>query len=148
MSQRAAAPGPGPQGNNQCHARRRTRNPYFILLKQFVAGDQLARGPLPDLKPRQILAWADAHCARTGAWPMYTSGRIPRSHGEDWLGIEAALFLGLRSLPTICRFLHRHRGKRNPMSLPPLRVRQILSWADEWPARTGTMRPSTSSAIR
>jgi hypothetical protein len=49
----------------------------------------------PRLKPRQVLAWADAHYKRTGRWPTRMSGPIPEGPGETWYAIDAAGGCGL-----------------------------------------------------
>lgn len=41
------------------------------------------RRPPPALTVEEILAWADQHYRRTGAWPKSTSGPIPHSAGES-----------------------------------------------------------------
>ena len=144
-----SAPGPARNANAKRRSRGRQRNPYFAQLNQFIA-DVAQRGALPDLSPEQVLAWADAHYARFGAWPTCESGEVHSSDGEDWLGIEAALMLGGRGFPgkdTLCRLLHRHRGKRNHRALPPLRVEEILLWADAWHDRTGAWPRHQSGAV-
>jgi hypothetical protein len=44
----------------------------------FNAHDQ------PPLSVEQVLAWADAHHARKGEWPMVESGRILETPHETW----------------------------------------------------------------
>jgi hypothetical protein len=61
----------------------------------------------------EILAWADAHRRRTGAWPGTASGPVPQSPGETWRRIDNALRLGLRGLAggdSLSRLLRRERG--------------------------------------
>jgi hypothetical protein len=94
----------------------------------------------PPLTNAQILAWTDAHHARTGRWPTTTSGPIEDAPGETWLAVNAALNTGNRGLPgggSLARLLTEHRGVRNHMTLPPFTVEQILAWADAHHARTG-----------
>jgi hypothetical protein len=70
------------------------------------------RKALPRLRPKQILAWADDHHARTGQWPREKSGAIESAPGETWAGVNAALREGLRGLPggtTLHRLLVKHR---------------------------------------
>jgi hypothetical protein len=58
----------------------------------------------------QILAWADAHNARTGSWPHARSGPIPEAPGEKWAKVHSALRDGHRGLPggdTLARLLRR-----------------------------------------
>jgi hypothetical protein len=73
-------------------------------------------GALPPLTTDQVLAWADAHKARTGHWPWKNSGRIADTLGETWQAVDAALYQGLRDLPggsSLARLLAEHRGVRN-----------------------------------
>jgi hypothetical protein len=53
---------------------------------------------LPDYTEEQILAWADAHHARTGQWPRSISGPIEGAEGETWKAVEMALVVGRRGL--------------------------------------------------
>jgi hypothetical protein len=97
-------------------------------------------GNLPPLRQQDILAWADAHFQRNGAWPTADSGAIAEAPGETWMSVETALRNGQRGLPgdsSVARLLARHRGRRNPQALPPLRINQILAWADPHLQRTG-----------
>ena len=74
---------------------------------------------LPPLTEEQVLAWADAHRARTGRWPAIRSGPIPEAPGETWQGVQNALRLGLRGLPggsSLARLLARERGVHNAAS--------------------------------
>jgi hypothetical protein len=83
---------------------------------------------LPALTERQILAWADAHHARTGNWPTRSSGPVQEADGETWSGVDAGLQNALRGLPggsSLARLLDRHRG------VP------ILAWCDAFHERTG-----------
>jgi hypothetical protein len=77
-------------------------------------------GRHPALTLEQILAWADAHHARTGSWPHVGSGPIPEAPGETWQGVESALRYGLRGMPgydTLARLLRRHgRDRQAPPS--------------------------------
>jgi hypothetical protein len=101
----------------------------------------------PPLFTRDILAWADAHHRRTGAWPTTDSGPVEDAPGEVWSGINAALFQGSRGLPgglSLARFLAHYRGVRNRKGLPRLAVAQILRWADAHIRRTGR-RPTNNS---
>ena len=69
----------------------------------------------PPLTVEQILAWADAHHARTGRWPHAKSGPVEGAPGEAWGNIDSALRHGHRCLPggdTLARLLNRHRGRR------------------------------------
>jgi hypothetical protein len=105
---------------------------------------------LPRLTSRQILAWADAHQRRTGEWPTAKSGPIPEAPGETWMRVETALRDGLRGLPggsSLAQLLAEQRDKRNIQSLPPLRVKRIVEWADAHHERTGRWPTRNSGAI-
>jgi hypothetical protein len=70
------------------------------------------RRSLPDLSVKKILAWAEAHHARFGAWPKCRTGLIGTT-GETWLAIEHALRRGARGLPghsTLAQLLKEQAG--------------------------------------
>lgn len=88
----------------------------------------------------QILAWADAHYARTGQYPDVTSGRVVDAPGEKWVNIDGNLRRGDRELPrgsSLAQLLDELRGKRNIQDLPEFSIEQILAWADAHYSRTG-----------
>jgi hypothetical protein len=68
----------------------------------------------PRLSAAQVLAWAEAHRLRTGAWPGTASGPVQEGlAGETWRRIDNALRLGLRGLEggsSLARLLERERG--------------------------------------
>ena len=105
---------------------------------------------LPALTEGQILAWADAHHARTGEWPRCTMGPIAEAPGEEWRNVDAVLREGLRGLPagsSLPRLLSFERGVRNEKDLPPLTIPQILrgpmpTTADMAPGRRSRPAPS------
>src|SRR5204862_6880327 len=79
-------------------------------LRGLAAGSSLARllaehrgkrsrKDLPSYNTKQILAWADAHFARTGTWPNGNSGPVVEAQGETWTAVEVALNHGQRGLP-------------------------------------------------
>jgi hypothetical protein len=73
------------------------------------------RGRRPTLTAEQILAWSDAHHARTGKWPSADAGPIPEAPGLTWRGVQSALSGGARGLPggdSLARLLDRHRPGR------------------------------------
>jgi hypothetical protein len=105
---------------------------------------------LPPLTQQQILAWAEAHHTRTGAWPTENSGPIHGAPGEVWGHVNQALRDGKRGLAggdTLARLLARERGARNRTSLPRLTVAQILGWADAHRCRTGRWPTGDSGPI-
>jgi len=104
----------------------------------------------PRLTVEQILAWADAHHARTGRWPTSLSGRVQRSSDEKWVAIDRCLRQGCRGLPggfSLARLLAAKRGSRNRYNLPPLTVDQILAWADAHHAATGAWPGNKSGPV-
>jgi hypothetical protein len=106
---------------------------------------------LPRLRVVTILAWADAHWARTGNWPTEKCGPVIDAPGEKWSAVDIALEHGSRGLPggsSLPRLLAKHRGVRNPSDLPHLRVATILRWADAHHARTGQWPKPKSGPIR
>jgi hypothetical protein len=44
----------------------------------------------PKLTLRQILAWAEAHKARTGRWPQSNSGLVRDALADNWRSIDSA----------------------------------------------------------
>jgi hypothetical protein len=55
-----------------------------------------------ELTLEQVLAWADAHHAATGRWPMTGSGPVAGApKGETWRKINQSLARGHRGLPLI-----------------------------------------------
>lgn len=105
-----------------------------------AAAERAARGPLPDLSYQQILHWADLFNETTGGWPHHDSGVISGTGVESWLGIEAALMLGLRGFPggeTLPQLLNRERRVRNKKQLPTLSNSLILGWVDCYRRQTG-----------
>jgi hypothetical protein len=97
-----------------------------------------------------ILRWADAHRARTGQWPIGSSGVVPEAPAEKWANIDQALRVGLRGWPggySLAQLLSEHRGKRNRKRLPPLTEAQILRWIKAHHRRTGTWPRGDSGPI-
>ena len=88
----------------------------------------------------QILAWADAHHAATGHWPVEESGPAPGAPGETWKGISMALAKGHRGLSagsSLARLLAERRGARNRKGLPRVSIKQIRAWARAYRSATG-----------
>jgi hypothetical protein len=88
-----------------------------------------------------ILAWSDAHHARTGVLPKSTTADVQSlPPGECWRRLDQALRVGIRSLPggdSLARLLQRQRGARNIHALPVLSEGEIMSWALAHRRRTG-----------
>jgi len=105
---------------------------------------------LPPLTENRILAWADAHFARTEEWPTRASGPVVDCPGEFWVNVEQALKKGLRGLPadsSLARLLAEHRLVRNVKGLAALTEEQILAWADAYHGCTGEWPGKSSGAI-
>lgn len=105
----------------------------------------------PRLTIKQILEWAERHKRRTGSWPDPHSGPIPRSGGETWMGIQAALQSGRRGLSggtTLPQLLARRRGRPYRRKAPDLTIRQILKWAEAHCRRTGRWPSEDSGPVR
>jgi hypothetical protein len=101
----------------------------------------------PSLTIRQIVAWADAHYARTGRWPNSVSGPVADAPGETWWAINCALNSGGRGLPrgpSLNAVLAEHRGVPRKLRLPRLSTQKILRWARAYRRRTGKW-PSVAS---
>jgi hypothetical protein len=99
------------------------------------------RLPVPGLSMEQILAWADAHHAATGAWPNDRSGPVRCAPSRlTWGAIQQARRCGYRGLPggvSLLRLL-TERGRRAPrLPVEPISNDQILAWADAHHAATG-----------
>jgi hypothetical protein len=109
------------------------------------------RSSVPRLTRQRILSWADAHFRRTGTWPTQYSGPVTESPGDTWFSVDAALRQGSRGLlgsSSLPQLLARHRGRRNLQDLPPLSLKQILSWADAHRQRTGQWPNRCTGAVR
>jgi hypothetical protein len=67
----------------------------------------------PPLTTSQVLAWADAHHARTGRWPTALSGPVAEAPGQTWCAVQSSLVEGTRGLPggsSLFRLLAKERG--------------------------------------
>lgn len=122
----------------------------------------------PPLSVAKVLQWVDEHHARTGRWPMATSGRVVASPDPlTWTAIDAALFTGARGLPgpsSLAKFLHEHRGVEPRKALdrrtgpngellpwvppaPLLTFREIRLWARAFHRRQGRWPTRIDGAI-
>jgi hypothetical protein len=104
----------------------------------------------PPLTEEQILAWADKHYQRHGAWPIADSGCVKSEPEENWKAIDMSLRSGSRGLPggsSLARLLARERDIPNQQDLPRLTLRQILSWADEYHEQTGNWPTDASEPL-
>jgi hypothetical protein len=92
------------------------------------------------LTVEQILAWADAHHAAHGRWPVAVPLPVAGAPGESWDRIDQALRRrerGLSGNSSLARLLAACRGAGNPTAPPRLRIDQILGWADAYHAANG-----------
>ena len=125
--------------------------PEGTSLAKLLAEHRCVRNKmdLPPLTVEQILAWIDAHKAATGDWPNQKSGKVTDAD-ETWLGIDATLRAGRRDLPrgsSLAKLLAEHRDVRNIHGLPPLTVKQILTWVDAYKTVTGAWPSSKSGKV-
>lgn len=105
---------------------------------------------LPRLTKKQILAWADAHHKRTGAWPSENSGRIVGADGETWIRVSEAMRMGRRGFApggSLAKLLEASGRKRNRSNYPPLSEAVIIQWADSHHRRTGRWPNSYSGRV-
>ena len=103
---------------------------------------------LPKLRMRVILRMADEHHARTGRWPMASSGLVGDT---NWRVIDSALTGGGRGLPggsSLAKLLAKRRGVRNIADLPALTEKKILAWADAHHERTGKWPSQGSGPVK
>src|SRR5207248_2279451 len=92
----------------------------------------------------QIVGWADAFHQQTGKWPSRDSGPIPGTSGETWNAVVNAFERGRRGLPrglTLHRVLAAQGRDLQVRHKPPLRLEQILAWADAHHQRTAAGPP-------
>ncbi len=108
------------------------------------------RNRMPKLSVSRILDWADRHRARTGHWPIETSGTVVDAPENTWSSINAALVRGSRGLPggtSLARLLMEKRGKRVRTLAPRLTLKQILQWVDRHHRRTGEWPAQRSGPV-
>jgi hypothetical protein len=108
------------------------------------------RAALPALTEKQIVAWAQRHFQRTGAWPTSASGPIFEVAGETWQGVHQALRQGHRGLPggsSLARLLEQAGCRRNRRALPGLTVEQITAWAAAHARRTSVWPTRKSGPV-
>ena len=121
-------------------------------LPQLLAARRGVRNHLA-LSPftvERILAWADAHHARTGQWPRRDAGPIPEAPGETWSTVDKALVRGLRGLSggrSLARLLQAERGARNSAAVPRLEPWEVLFWAEAHRTHTGRWPTAASGSI-
>ncbi len=121
-------------------------------LAQLLARHRGVRNPqdAPRLTTKLVLRWADAYHARTGRWPLQSSGQVAEAPDETWSAIGAAFVAGSRGLGgygSLPRFLAKRRGVRNRKALPKLRVKSILNWIAASHRRTGKWPNHTMGSI-
>jgi hypothetical protein len=98
---------------------RRRGLPGGLSLPRLLARERGLHNPkgLPPLTEKQILAWADAHYRRSGAWPTRRSGPVQDAPGETWMRVDRILYKGGRGLTggsSVLRLLRRYRRMAVP----------------------------------
>ena len=96
-----------------------------------------------------IAEWAKSHHRRTGKWPTLSSGLVDGT-SERWNNLDQLLAKGLRGLPggqRLASVLADYCGVRNHLNIPDLTLEQILKWADEHHARTGSFPTKKSGDV-
>jgi hypothetical protein len=120
------------------------------LLQEFLPQlDWSSRRDVPSLSVEQILAFADAHFAKHGAWPNGHSGPVAGAN-LTWSAISERLrcgFCGLQAGSSLATVLAQHRGVRPGNRPPPLTEEQILIWADSYFAAHGRWPIAKSGSI-
>lgn len=97
-----------------------------------------------------ILAWADDHHARTGAYPCQNTGAVSAAPGRTWVAIDASLRCGRNGLAggtSLARLLAECRGKINMKGRPPLSNELILKWADKYKTGNGCWPTAYSGPV-
>jgi hypothetical protein len=92
------------------------------------------------LTVEQILAWADSQHRQTGKWPSTYCGPVLDSPEDDWQSVDHALRRGHRGLAggsSLAKLLRECRHGLKRSDAPPLKIEQILAWADAHHERTG-----------
>jgi hypothetical protein len=126
--------------------------PGGTTLARLLAAKRGARNRtnLPRLSVRRIIQWAKTHRNKTGSWPHRDSGAVIGVPGETWFAVHRALASGNRGLSggsSLPQLLASEVGARNHMALPPFTIDQILAWADNHFAQTGSWPRSDSGPI-
>lgn len=110
----------------------------------------MPRTDSPPLTIERILALADAYRARTGQWPSANSRAPSERGGPQWVSINSGLSVGRygAAAPTsLTVLLETRRGRPNAHRRLRPTIDQILRWARNHRARTGTWPVAKSGAI-
>jgi hypothetical protein len=126
--------------------------PGGTSLREFLEDHRGVSAKTSPLSEEKILAWADTHRRRTGAWPNRRSGPVREARGENWSSIYTALTRGLRGLPGGKTFPQLLVEKRKATlairpQRGPLRIPQIVRWADAYRKRTGRWPSQQSGPV-
>jgi len=124
-----------------------------LLLKDFEQAFYvravMAATDRPSLTVEQILTWADEHKARTGEWPVKSSGPLAESE-MTWGQVDDALRagrFGLQGGLSLPILLSEQRGVRNHRLLTPLREQDSVRWANRHKKKAGEWPRHTSGGI-
>jgi hypothetical protein len=104
----------------------------------------------PPVSVEEVLRWADEYRRRAGCWPTNKSGRITSGPGLTWNAVDQALAKGYRGLPggaSLATLLAERRGHRHRLLTAPLKVNDILRWADGHRRRTGVWPTRSSGRV-
>jgi superfamily II DNA or RNA helicase len=102
-----------------------------LLFEKRGVPNRLAK---PDFDEDEIVAWADAYKKATGDWPTRDSGTVEGT-ANTWSAIDQALHKGGRGLEggtSLALLLETERGARNIRSLPPLKSKNVVKWAERY----------------
>ena len=97
-----------------------------------------------------IFLWAEMHFERTGEWPQRNSGPVADCPGDWWNLIDTALVKGHRGLPggeSLAELINESRTVLQRANVMELTEEQVLSWADDWHARTGAWPDRKSTEV-
>jgi hypothetical protein len=110
------------------------------LLEKY-RGRPLGQGKLRrPLSDTLVLKWADTYHREHDRWPSLNSGQIEEAPELSWKRVNFALRLGLYGLRgdrSLAQLLREERGESASYVRMPLKVEQILRWADLYHRRTG-----------
>lgn len=105
----------------------------------------------PHVSREQIIVWAQDHFSRFGRWPYSRSGQVAAAPSEKWLGLDTALRFGMRGLPggsSLSELLNEVVGPAHRLKKPRVKIAQIVEWARQHHARTGSWPTYASGPVQ